>query len=63
MKLARIGKSIALGLSLLLICPLAQAQKGAWRQASDAELASLLPARASVEREHIETEMRTARAS
>ncbi len=60
MKLARIGKSIALGLSLLLICPLAQAQKGAWRQASDAELASLLPARASVEREHIETEMRTA---
>ena len=38
----------------------AQAQKGSWRQATDAELASLLPARAPVEREHIETEMRTA---
>jgi hypothetical protein len=36
------------------------AQKNAWRQATDAELASLLPARAPVEREHIETEMRTA---
>jgi hypothetical protein len=37
-----------------------QAQKTAWRQATDAELASLLPARAPVEKEHIETEMRTA---
>jgi hypothetical protein len=45
---------------LLLICPLVQAQKAAWRQASDAELASLMPARAQVEKEHIETEMRTA---
>jgi hypothetical protein len=45
---------------LLLLAPLAQAQKPAWRQASDAELASLLPTRAPVEREHIETEMRTA---
>jgi len=43
-----------------LFAPLAQAQKGAWRQATDGELASLLPARAPVEREHIETEMRTA---
>jgi hypothetical protein len=34
--------------------------KAAWRQATDAELASLLPARAPVEKEHIETEMRTA---
>jgi hypothetical protein len=32
----------------------------AWRQASESELASLLPARATVEKEHIETEMRTA---
>ena len=47
-------------LLLLLASPLAPAQKQAWRQASDAELASLLPARAPVEREHIETEMRTA---
>jgi hypothetical protein len=37
-----------------------RAQKTAWRQATDAELASLLPARAPVEKEHIETEMRTA---
>jgi hypothetical protein len=37
-----------------------QAQKTAWRQATDAELAALLPARAPVEKEHIETEMRTA---
>ena len=38
----------------------ARAQKSSWRQATDAELASLLPARAPVEKEHIETEMRTA---
>lgn len=38
----------------------AQAQKSGWRQATDAELSSLLPARAPVEKEHIETEMRTA---
>jgi len=38
----------------------AHAQRATWRQASDAELASLLPSRAAVEREHIETEMRTA---
>jgi len=36
------------------------AQKGSWHQASDAELAAQLPARAPVEKEHIETEMRTA---
>ena len=44
----------------MLVCSLARAQKAAWRQATDAELASLLPARAQVEKEHIETEMRTA---
>jgi len=38
----------------------APAQKTAWRQATDAELASVLPSRAPVESEHIETEMRTA---
>ena len=36
------------------------AQKSNWRQATDTELASLLPSRAPVIREHIETEMRTA---
>jgi hypothetical protein len=45
---------------LLLICPAVSAQKTSWRQATDTELASLLPARAPVEKEHIETEMRTA---
>ncbi len=39
---------------------IAQARKSTWRQASDTELASLLPARAPVIKEHIETEMRTA---
>src|SRR5450631_2639055 len=47
-------------LFLLLASTAVQAQKSSWRQASDAELASLLPARAPVEKEHIETEMRTA---
>ena len=46
--------------ALLLLLPPAHAQKSTWRQATEAELASLLPARAPVEREHIETEMRTA---
>lgn len=47
-------------LSLILILPPARGEKNTWRQATDAELASLLPARAPVEKEHIETEMRTA---
>src|SRR6202453_4636498 len=51
---------LGLGVALLMLSPLAQAQKTAWRQATDAELASLLPARAPVEKEHIETELRTA---
>src|ERR1700730_7935120 len=45
---------------LLVVCSAMHAQKPTWRQATDAELASLLPARAPVEKEHIETEMRTA---
>ena len=54
------GKAIvSLGV-LLLCCQIALAQKAQWRQATDAELASLLPARAPVEKEHIETELRTA---
>lgn len=54
-----LARNLALS-GLLLISPLVQAQKAVWRQATDAELASLLPARAPVEKEHIETEMRTA---
>jgi hypothetical protein len=44
----------------LLVLPATQGERPMWRQATDAELASLLPARAPVEKEHIETEMRTA---
>jgi len=50
----------ALVLAAIALTPKAHAQRNAWRQATDAELASLLPARAPVEKEHIETEMRTA---
>jgi hypothetical protein len=53
-------KTILLALVLLLSRSIASAQKSTWRQATDAELASLLPARAPVEKEHIETELRTA---
>jgi hypothetical protein len=60
MKMKQIGKAFFYGIVLLLLSPSMQAQKTAWRQASDTELASLLPARAQVEKEHIETEMRTA---
>ena len=53
--------AVLLGIFLLIAPPPAYAKNGAqWRQATDAELASLLPARAPVEKEHIETEMRTA---
>jgi hypothetical protein len=52
--------AILCGIVLLLLSPAMRAQKTVWRQATDAELASLLPARAPVEKEHIETEMRTA---
>jgi hypothetical protein len=38
----------------------AHAQKPAWRPATASELASVLPSRAQVVNEHIETEMRTA---
>jgi len=52
--------ALALGLLITLLTPPAHAQKSIWRQATDAELAAQLPARAPVEKEHIETEMRTA---
>jgi hypothetical protein len=54
-------RTLVLALLLMAAAPLARARKAAtWKQASDADLASLLPARAPVEKEHIETEMRTA---
>lgn len=49
-----------MGVLCLFAAQLAFAQKATWRQATDSELAALLPARAPVEKEHIETEMRTA---
>ncbi len=52
--------SIFSGLVFALLWVPAAAQKSQWRQASDAELASVIPARAPVISEHIETEMRTA---
>lgn len=53
-------KIFILAFILFVSCSLSIAQRAGWRQATDAELASLLPARAPVEKEHIETEMRTA---
>ena len=53
-------KILLLASFLALTCVPAIAQKAGWRQATDAELASVLPSRAHVETEHIETEMRTA---
>ncbi len=53
-------KTLYAALMVLLLLPAARSEKPVWRQATDAELASLLPARAPVEKEHIETELRTA---
>jgi hypothetical protein len=51
---------IACGVWLALMVLPAVAQKDQWRQATSPELESVLPARALVGPEHIETEMRTA---
>ena len=57
----RIGRLGSISVILLWIgVALAQSAAGTWRAATDKELKSLLPARATVEKEHIETEMRTA---
>ncbi len=53
-------KGIFTAFLLISVCLAGRAEKTTWRQATDTELASLLPARAPVEKEHIETEMRTA---
>lgn len=53
-------RALLCGLIFALIVMKAPAQRAGWRQATPAELASVLPSRASVESEHIETEMRTA---
>jgi hypothetical protein len=51
------AKLIVMGLVLAVISALAQ---GRWRAATEKELSALLPARAPVEKEQIETELRTA---
>jgi len=53
-------RAILFAFSVFLASSMVYGQRASWRQASDAELASLLPARAPVIKEHIETEMRTA---
>jgi hypothetical protein len=60
MTMKSLGSAILCGIFLGLPAIPAQAQKTVWRQATATELAAVLPARAAVEREHIETEMRTA---
>ncbi len=61
---SNIGNVIRTAAAMLLVVLLlpvsALAQKHLWRQATDAELGAVLPARAPVEKEHIETEMRAA---
>jgi hypothetical protein len=57
----RQSRLIATLLSMLWACSaVAAIAQNSWRQASTSELASLLPARAPVIKEHIETEMPTA---
>lgn len=53
-------KFFALALLLPMLTPLLAQPKSTWRSATSAELQSVLPARAQVEKERIETEMRTA---
>jgi hypothetical protein len=60
MRIEKWNRVVLSGALLLLAASPTVAQKSAWRQATDAELASVLPSRAPVVNEHIETEMRTA---
>ena len=53
-------RRLLLLLAMLLPSPLAAQAHAAWRTATPEELQATLPARAPVERERIETEMRTA---
>ena len=55
-------RAMVVGLVMLVgvLCPARASAPTAWRAATAAELESALPARAPVEKERIETEMRTA---
>jgi hypothetical protein len=59
-RLRRLTQSIALLFLLGCMLPLVAQSDRAWRAATPGELTSLLPARAPVQQERIETEMRTA---
>jgi hypothetical protein len=59
-RLSLASMALLLLAALSLCLPAAQAQKPTWREATEAELQALLPARAPVEKEHIETESSTA---
>jgi hypothetical protein len=50
----------AIALSLFILCAPVSSNSSGWRQATERELKSVIPARAAVEKERIETEMRTA---
>jgi hypothetical protein len=61
MKIAQRPLAMALCLfTLLASMPVGMRAQKPWRAATESELAALLPDRAPVEKEHIETEMRTA---
>jgi hypothetical protein len=60
MNACRARAPILCAAALLLAALAAPAQSSAWRQATPAELEAVLPTRAPVVNEHIETEMRTA---
>lgn len=61
MRFSVFSRSLFIVLTLLAVSPALQAQsKSGWRTASSSELEAAIPARAPVERERIETEMRTA---
>jgi hypothetical protein len=60
MRLRKLTQTVALLFLLGCVLPLFAQSDRAWRAATPAELNSLLPARAPVQQERIETEMRTA---
>lgn len=60
MHIAKLLLALVIALPMIPPAPLAAQSKTTWRAATPDELVAALPARASVEKERIETEMRTA---
>src|SRR5262245_11225410 len=52
--------NLLIALAILTLTPVSSSGQSSWRQATEKELASILPPRAQVEKERIETELRTA---